>query len=409
MLCRQWTRTAKSTLTTKSTNQKAPLNLLEKTDVLLRTCAIRRLLQRAQERNVKKCFFSSAFLSFRYISQIQPVFSRVSSSNPCLPRCFRKMSRKFEKLFGKWEEMSKEERYESYLKVEKEFESLPIVTKYKWNFDKPPNGPQSLLPNRPDGDKNPKIINDILIKSWETQGSYCPVIINRMGVLATNCGRQVSSWLMYYFRCLNVADNVSRVNGLYGADMETFKRMASMGFFTRELENELAFLRLASWLKIGNHVIDNMFSVQHAEQGKQSNEPLGGLLNFKYYDEDPGNSTFPIKETEPSPVGLSNERMVFGPDEKMEQNIAMGTLHAPTTLELYDVKMRKFIKEKYSVEIESLPLKWSKLCWNCFAKPSEEDLWKCARCRIAKYCSKECQVQDWKVHKLLHKVYVEYL
>ena len=315
----------------------------------------------------------------------------------------------FEKLFGKWQQMSKEDRFEAYLKVEKKFESLPIVQKFKWDFQKLPNGPQSLLPHRPNGDKNPKIINEILRRSWEIQGSYSPVIINRSGVLMTNCGRQLCSWLMYYFRCLNVADNVSRVNGLYGADMETFERMSKMGFFSRELEEKLKFLCLASWLKIGNHVIDNMFSVQHAEQGKSTNEPLGGLLNFKYYDEDPGTSKFPIKETEPSPVGLKNERLVFGPDEKMEQNIAMGILHAPTTLELYDVKMRKFIREKYGVEIESLPLKWSKLCWNCFAKPEEDELWKCARCRVAKYCSKDCQAQDWKVHKLLHLVHAEYL
>ena len=328
---------------------------------------------------------------------------------------------KFFEIQKKIDEIATEDCIKAILAVEEDLGTLKVVRKYKWDDIMFSLLPSSLMPKiekRDEGmsrsdyvalKKKAETINEILIKSWETQGSYCPVIINRMGVLATNCGRQVSSWLMYYFRCLNVADNVSRVNGLYGADMETFERMSKMGFFSRELEEKLKFLCLASWLKIGNHVIDNMFSVQHAEQGKSTNEPLGGLLNFKYYDEDPGTSKFPIKETEPSPVGLKNERLVFGPDEKMEQNIAMGILHAPTTLELCDVKMRKFIREKYGVEIESLPLKWSKLCWNCFAKPEEDELWKCARCRVAKYCSKDCQAQDWKVHKLLHIVHAEYL
>ena len=30
----------------------------------------------------------------------------------------------------------------------------------------------------------------------------------------------------------------------------------------------------------------------------------------------------------------------------------------------YDFEMRKFIKEKFGVEIESPVKKWSKLCWN---------------------------------------------
>jgi hypothetical protein len=42
-------------------------------------------------------------------------------------------------------------------------------------------------------------------------------------------------------------------------------------------------------------------------------------------------------------------------------------------------------------------------CWN-LSGPSEAQLvrgtsTKCAGCRTACYCSKECQVEDWKPHK----------
>ena len=47
--------------------------------------------------------------------------------------------------------------------------------------------------------------------------------------------------------------------------------------------------------------------------------------------------------------------------------------------------------------------KWSKLCWNCF-KPFE-DLKKCAKCKIAVYCGKKCQAQDWKTHKIRHDLF----
>jgi len=36
------------------------------------------------------------------------------------------------------------------------------------------------------------------------------------------------------------------------------------------------------------------------------------------------------------------------------------------------------------------------LCWNCV---KDFGNYQCAKCHVAKYCSKECQVTHWKSHK----------
>ena len=54
------------------------------------------------------------------------------------------------------------------------------------------------------------------------------------------------------------------------------------------------------------------------------------------------------------------------------------------------------------------------MCWSCCKPESEstsasdsdtgtKELKSCTQCKLAKYCDKECQKCDWKVHKLLHK------
>ena len=107
-------------------------------------------------------------------------------------------------------------------------------------------------------------------------------------------------------------------------------------------------------------------------------------------------------------TGLENERLHHGNDDKVEQTLVLKGAKAPTvsfsTSIMYDTEMRKFIKEKYGIQIENLAKKWSRLCWNCFAEV--ENLKRCSKCRIARYCGKDCQVQDWKkVHKIAHEKY----
>ena len=226
------------------------------------------------------------------------------------------------------------------------------------------------------------MINEILIKSWEIQGSE--MLPNSGTVLVPHdMGPLVHGLLMYYFKSLNIAGNMKRVIGVLDVTYEQDRRTI-----------------LRSFLKVRDHIIENAFDEAKIIVLKENPELSFKIYsNAKYYDVDPANPEYAVNP-ESSELGLENERLVCDGDEKMEQ-IFLWCSWCFGDCTYYDVLMRKFIKERYGVEIENLADKWIKLCWNCFA--AAEELKKCSKCRIARYCGKNCQVQDWKVHKVLHE------
>lgn len=62
---------------------------------------------------------------------------------------------------------------------------------------------------------------------------------------------------------------------------------------------------------------------------------------------------------------------------------------------MYDNAIMQFMKENQiytSVPLDKLPIK----CWEC---NSMATLHVCGHCRVAKYCSPECQKKAWWIHK----------
>ena len=280
-------------------------------------------------------------------------------------------------IYWKFEDFAKEDRVKATLAIEGDLESCwQVVGKYKWNDCFLSKLPSSSLPKT---EKNAQMINEILIKSWETQGSIAPSTTNGEKLpLITNQCQLVNGLLIYYFKSLNIADNMKRVVGLKRGEVHSF-------------------------LIVGDHIIDNTFC-ESVVKAIQVNPLLAQILDSKCYDVDPAD---PENNADPksSGIGLKNERLVFGKEEKMEQmEVWISARFWFSNLTVFDTHMRKFIKEKYGVAIDSLANKWVKLCWNCYA--ATEELKKCSQCKIARYCGKNCQVQDWKVHKILHKNYV---
>ena len=68
---------------------------------------------------------------------------------------------------------------------------------------------------------------------------------------------------------------------------------------------------------------------------------------------------------------------------------------------MYDLLMRKFFQDEFGKEVQDLVSKWSVRCWSCSLEGP--DLKQCVECKVAQYCSKECQRTDWKnCHKIQH-------
>ena len=58
----------------------------------------------------------------------------------------------------------------------------------------------------------------------------------------------------------------------------------------------------------------------------------------------------------------------------------------------------KELRQEKSIELEIKNPKGFSICKSC--KKSNIQLYSCTRCRSAKYCCRECQKVDWKIHKL---------
>merc|ERR1712062_394279 len=109
----------------------------------------------------------------------------------------------------KWAPIAKEDPIEALLAVEKDLGLLPLVRYYKWDDFWYSKLPTSQVPKNV---KNAEIINAILVKSWETQGSYCPS--NPIPKPLVSNWTKHHGLLMYYFKSMNIADNMKRVVGL---------------------------------------------------------------------------------------------------------------------------------------------------------------------------------------------------
>ena len=175
-------------------------------------------------------------------------------------------------IYKKWAPIAKEDPIEALLAVEKDLGLLSVVRIYKWDDHWYSKLPTSQVPKNV---KNAEIINAILVKSWETQGSYCPSNPPPKP-LASNWCQCIHGLLMYYFKSMNIADNMKRIVGLISRNLHC-----------------VTFAHSFLVLNDPNHVINNTFSWGRMED--INNEVVFNyILTSKYIDTDPADPEYVV-------------------------------------------------------------------------------------------------------------------
>ena len=72
-------------------------------------------------------------------------------------------------------------------------------------------------------------------------------------------------------------------------------------------------------------------------------------------------------------------------------------------VKMYHILMQEWMKASLGINVESLEEKMSKICWACGRNEDGSVFKTCTECKVAKYCNRDCQREEWKIHKLLHK------
>ena len=321
------------------------------------------------------------------------------------------LSKELSQILQRWRTNSKGDLYAATLRKEQDLEMFQVSPKF--DYPKEWNEPPFLIPS---DEKDAETINDIIKKSWKIQsgrnrhfpGIWVHLISNscfkicgfltyyfkRLGDFVTLCSHFSSSSI---FTLLGVSDNIRRVIGVMQYTGLQYDRLYPQGAGSSH-----------SFLIIGeDHRIDVAF-YEH----EMNVSPFKTIMERKkeiQLDEDPGTTEMVIVGVDSvkiEDIGREKLRLVCNPDEKMEQKLAYETTCAfRPRLVIYDLMMRNYIKNKYNVEIPSLAEKWRRLCWNCFNP--DDNLQCCSICKIAQYCTKNCQKLDWKIHKELHSMQAE--
>lgn len=210
--------------------------------------------------------------------------------------------------------------------------------------------------------KNAEKINDIMSKSWKIQ----------KGLRVTNACLVVN---LVLHRCLKaIGVNANKIYGVY----------------------DTGYLKLPHvWLDIEGHVIDNTFV-------EDIPEPL-----LKTMKESSTYTATSVKEEEDLYLGdhVTQRHGIDDHDvtqfEWMLSNGDKSLALSKNKLQLgqYFKMMTDYVLLKYKANVEQISETIVTNCWGC--SRSDLDLKVCGDCKIAKYCSRECQKKDRKIHKLV--------
>jgi hypothetical protein len=132
---------------------------------------------------------------------------------------------------------------------------------------------------------------------------------------------------------------------------------------------------------------------------------MSKLANYVRFDYDNPDFQVKIGEKE-SRLGIHDIKVfaTFSKPEHIEKFLVFGSevmIDIAPYMKAYDMLMRNYLAQEFNVHPIDIKDKWTNQCWNC--TNTQTNLLSCSFCKIAKYCSRECQKEDFDVHKMLHK------
>ena len=243
-------------------------------------------------------------------------------------------------------------------------------------------------------------INCILQKSWEAQSSTIPQCDGHgdfSDFIVSNSSLAVSGLLKTYFDTLDIS-NVSLVFGL------TLWDKSSQG----EVEDYDGTPHV--WLDIAGNDIDNSY-VDVPSSGHVTIDFVYNLRQLNtYVKEDPWKTKHRLyigQEAQHVSQTVHNLKIFreYHKKDNIEKYLVFSLHHVDLnpTVKMYDILMRHFLETEFNAKPEDLVTKWQLRCWCCGTEKPKEELKSCTTCKMAVYCNKICQAEEWKIHKLLHK------
>ena len=161
------------------------------------------------------------------------------------------------------------------------------------------------------------------------------------------------------------------------------------------------------WLTIHDQLIDNMYMFVPAASKRFHLISSEKALLYKH--EDPEKTSRTLIMCKPySTMDRIKLFKVYATEAQVEKYLVtmLGMVRVRPTVRMYDVIMRQYIRCKLKLTLTDLEAKWRERCWHC--ETTKADLKVCPNCQQARYCSTECQANDWNNHKLLHREVKEF-
>lgn len=201
--------------------------------------------------------------------------------------------------------------------------------------------------------------------------------------LFRNQDMDIAGFLQYYLGQLGISSTL--VMGLITAGMGTVTPTA--------------------WVEIDGHMIHNTFLMTDEMSAQEGFYVKQYVSTF--YKEDPGTTDKLVicnyLDAPCTTFQMIKFYQTYANDRNIEKYLAAKIYFRQVNpnMMMYHSLMVVWLYTDFHVHPENLEEKWLTRCWGCHeVKPN---LKSCTVCKCAKYCSKTCQEEDWKAHKVLHK------